>query len=113
MELYVNFLLHLPGRLIMQATCVSILISFHLIEWQERLVEAAVESVYVTSNSINKIVQNYNQSIEQILKEHEKEKSKQLKAIKGKILAWSEALSNYRSGPTFGRLVVQWLALLG
>lgn len=51
-------------------------------EFKERLVEAAVESVYVTSNSINKIVQNYNQSIEQILKEHEKEKSKQLKAIK-------------------------------
>ncbi|XP_056411105.1 evC complex member EVC isoform X3 [Hyla sarda] len=51
-------------------------------EFKERLVEAAVESVYITSNSVNKLVQGYNQNIEQILKDHEKEKSKQLKAIK-------------------------------
>ncbi|XP_075714111.1 evC complex member EVC [Rhinoderma darwinii] len=51
-------------------------------EFKERLVEAAVESVYVTNNSVNKLVQAYKQSVEQILKDYEKEKSKQLKAIK-------------------------------
>ncbi|KAM4051542.1 evC complex member EVC [Anomaloglossus baeobatrachus] len=51
-------------------------------EFKERLVEAAVESVYVTSSSLSKVVQGYNQNTEQILKEHEKEKSKQLKTIR-------------------------------
>ncbi|XP_069600930.1 evC complex member EVC isoform X3 [Ranitomeya imitator] len=51
-------------------------------EFKERLVEAAAESVYVTSSSLNGVVQGYNQSTEQILKDHEKEKSKQLKKIK-------------------------------
>ncbi|KAM3936838.1 evC complex member EVC [Leptodactylus fuscus] len=51
-------------------------------EFKERLVEAAVESVYVTGSSLNKLVQGYNQNVEQILKDHEKEESKQLKAIK-------------------------------
>ncbi|XP_069833500.1 evC complex member EVC [Dendropsophus ebraccatus] len=51
-------------------------------EFKERLVEAAVESVYVTSNGVNKLVQGYHQNIEKILKDHEKEKSKQLKAVK-------------------------------
>ncbi|XP_066429391.1 evC complex member EVC [Eleutherodactylus coqui] len=51
-------------------------------EFKERLVEAAVESVYVTSNSVNKLVQGYSQNLEQILKDHEKEKNKQMKAIK-------------------------------
>ncbi|CAN2388574.1 endochondral bone growth [Pristimantis euphronides] len=51
-------------------------------EFKERLVEAAVESVYVTSNNVNKLVQGYNQNLEIILKDHEKEKSKQLNAIK-------------------------------
>ncbi|XP_040275047.1 ellis-van Creveld syndrome protein [Bufo bufo] len=51
-------------------------------EFKERLVEAAVESVYVTSNNVNKLVQGYNENIEKILKDHEKEKSKHLKAIK-------------------------------
>ncbi|KAG8591396.1 hypothetical protein GDO81_000161 [Engystomops pustulosus] len=51
-------------------------------EFKEHLVEAAVESVYVTGNSVNKVVQAYHHNVEKILKEHEKEKSKGLKAIK-------------------------------
>ncbi|XP_075050748.1 evC complex member EVC isoform X2 [Mixophyes fleayi] len=51
-------------------------------DFKERLVEAAVESVYVTSNIVNKLVQSYNQNIEQILKDCEKEKNKLVKAIR-------------------------------
>ncbi|XP_073430602.1 evC complex member EVC [Dendrobates tinctorius] len=51
-------------------------------EFKERLVEAAAESVYVTSSSLSRVVQGYNQSTEQILKDHDKEKSRQLKIIK-------------------------------
>uniref|UniRef100_A0A8C5LTD3 EvC ciliary complex subunit 1 n=1 Tax=Leptobrachium leishanense TaxID=445787 RepID=A0A8C5LTD3_9ANUR len=53
------------------------------IEFKERLAEAAVESVYVTSSSINKIVRSYNQNLEQILHEYEEAKSKQIKAVRG------------------------------
>ncbi|XP_068133358.1 evC complex member EVC isoform X2 [Hyperolius riggenbachi] len=51
-------------------------------EFKERLLEAAVESVYVTSNSASMLAQSYYQNIEQLLKDHEKEKSKQLKALR-------------------------------
>ncbi|XP_073504430.1 evC complex member EVC [Phyllobates terribilis] len=66
-------------------------------EFKERLVEAAVESVYVTSTSLSKVVQGYNQSTEQILKDHEKEKSKQLKTIKE---AASKLRSDYKIAKT-------------
>ncbi|XP_075425715.1 evC complex member EVC isoform X2 [Ascaphus truei] len=52
-------------------------------EFKERLVEAAVESVYVTSNSVNRLVESYNRNIEQIFKDCEEEKSKQLREVKG------------------------------
>lgn len=51
-------------------------------EFKERLLEAAVESVYISSSNVNNLVQSYYQNTEQILKDYEKEKSKQLKAIK-------------------------------
>ncbi|KAM5193454.1 evC complex member EVC isoform 1-T3 [Mantella aurantiaca] len=56
-------------------------------EFKERLLEAAVESVYITSGNMNNLVQSYYQSTEQILKDYEKEKSKQLKAIKGNTIS--------------------------
>ncbi|KAM8939545.1 evC complex member EVC [Pelodytes ibericus] len=51
-------------------------------EFKERLVEAAVESVYVTNSGVNKLVHSYNQNVEQILKDYEEAKRKQLKAVK-------------------------------
>ncbi|KAM4809553.1 evC complex member EVC isoform 2-T2 [Rhinophrynus dorsalis] len=53
-------------------------------EFKERLVEAAVESVYLTSNSVEKLVQSYNQTIDRILGDYEEEKNKQLKTIREK-----------------------------
>lgn len=55
-------------------------------EFKEHLLEAAVESVYITSSNVNSLVQSYYQNTEQMLKDYEKEKSKQLKAMKGKLL---------------------------
>ncbi|CAH2299791.1 ellis-van Creveld syndrome isoform X1 [Pelobates cultripes] len=48
-------------------------------EFKERLVEAAVESVYVTSSGVSKLVQNYNQNLQRILQDHEEAKLKQMK----------------------------------
>ncbi|XP_063779495.1 evC complex member EVC isoform X2 [Pseudophryne corroboree] len=64
-------------------------------DFKDRLVEAAVESVYVTSNTVNKLVQSYNQNIEQILKDCEKEKSKRLKAIRANTDT-AKLQSNYK-----------------
>ncbi|KAM9329147.1 evC complex member EVC [Gastrophryne carolinensis] len=50
-------------------------------EFKERLLETAVESVYVTANGVNKLVQGYYQSLEKILKDFEKEKAAQLQAL--------------------------------
>ncbi|KAM4710276.1 evC complex member EVC [Discoglossus pictus] len=51
-------------------------------EFKERLLEAAVESVYVTGIGVNKLVQNYNQNIQKIIKTYEEEKSRQLRAVR-------------------------------
>ncbi|XP_053556276.1 evC complex member EVC [Bombina bombina] len=50
-------------------------------EFKERLLEAAVESVYVTGNGVNQLVQNYNQNIKNTLKHFEAEKCRQLQEI--------------------------------
>ncbi|XP_072262556.1 evC complex member EVC [Pyxicephalus adspersus] len=65
------------------------------IEFKERLLEAAVESVYITSNNVNNLVRSYYENTEQILKDYEKEKSKQLKAMKD-ILVSSKVRSNQK-----------------
>ncbi|OCT99327.1 ellis-van Creveld syndrome protein [Xenopus laevis] len=55
------------------------------VDFKERLVEAAVESVYVSRNSVEKLLQRYNQTIEQILDEFEVGKEHQLKMVKDKL----------------------------
>lgn len=50
---------------------------------QERLVEAAVESVYGTSNNINRLVQNYYQQVGKITEGYERKKLQQLKSLQG------------------------------
>lgn len=50
---------------------------------QERLVEAAVESVYGTSNNINRLVQNYYQQLGKITEDYEEKKLQQLKSLQG------------------------------
>lgn len=50
---------------------------------QESLVEAAVESVYGTSNNINRLVQNYYQQVGKITEGYERKKLQQLKSLQG------------------------------
>uniref|UniRef100_A0A8C0HGF3 EvC ciliary complex subunit 1 n=1 Tax=Chelonoidis abingdonii TaxID=106734 RepID=A0A8C0HGF3_CHEAB len=50
-------------------------------DFKERLIEAAVESVYVTSNGVNRLVQRYYQQIEKIMDGHENRKLQQLKSF--------------------------------
>ncbi|XP_076192044.1 evC complex member EVC isoform X3 [Aptenodytes patagonicus] len=50
-------------------------------DFKERLVEAAVESVYGTSNNINRLVQNYYQQIGKITEGYEGKKLQQLKSL--------------------------------
>ncbi|KAM7168813.1 evC complex member EVC isoform 3-T3 [Macrochelys suwanniensis] len=50
-------------------------------DFKERLIEAAVESVYVTSNGVNRLVQSYYQQIEKIMDGHEDRKLQQLKSL--------------------------------
>ncbi|XP_053921098.1 evC complex member EVC isoform X3 [Cuculus canorus] len=50
-------------------------------DFKERLVEAAVESVYGTSNNINRLVQNYYQELGKITEAYEEKKLQQLKAL--------------------------------
>ncbi|NXA12505.1 EVC protein, partial [Sapayoa aenigma] len=50
-------------------------------DFKERLVEAAVESVYGTSNNINRLVQNYYQQLEKITESYEGKKLQQLKSL--------------------------------
>ncbi|KAG8453481.1 hypothetical protein GDO86_000202 [Hymenochirus boettgeri] len=54
-------------------------------EFKEHLVEAAVESVFVTSNSVDKILGRYNKTLEKILKDFDVGKAHQLKAVKDQI----------------------------
>ncbi|XP_035403180.1 evC complex member EVC isoform X2 [Cygnus atratus] len=49
--------------------------------FKERLVEAAVESVYGTSNNINRLVQNYYQQVGKITEGYEGKKIQQLKSL--------------------------------
>ncbi|OPJ70908.1 ellis-van Creveld syndrome protein [Patagioenas fasciata monilis] len=50
-------------------------------DFKERLVEAAVESVYGTSNNINRLVQNYYQRLGKIMEDYEGKKLQQLKSL--------------------------------
>lgn len=45
--------------------------------------EAAVESVYGTSNNINRLVQNYYQGLGKIIEDYEGKKLQQLKSLQG------------------------------
>ncbi|XP_042668077.1 ellis-van Creveld syndrome protein [Centrocercus urophasianus] len=49
-------------------------------EFKEKLVEAAVESVYGTSNNINRLVENYYQQVGKIMEDYEGKKLQQLKS---------------------------------
>ncbi|XP_029447054.1 ellis-van Creveld syndrome protein isoform X2 [Rhinatrema bivittatum] len=53
-------------------------------DFKERLIDATLESVYVTSNSVNRLVHSYYQKLEQILESYEQEKLKRLKGLQGK-----------------------------
>ncbi|XP_059701181.1 evC complex member EVC isoform X2 [Haemorhous mexicanus] len=55
--------------------------SDHEQEFKERLVESAVESVYGTSNNINRLVQNYYQQLGKITEEYEGKKLQHLKSL--------------------------------
>uniref|UniRef100_A0A8C8S3W3 EvC ciliary complex subunit 1 n=1 Tax=Pelusios castaneus TaxID=367368 RepID=A0A8C8S3W3_9SAUR len=50
-------------------------------DFKKRLIEAAVESVYVTSNGVNRLVQKYYQEIGKIMDGHEDRKLQQLKSL--------------------------------
>nr|XP_047902217.1 ellis-van Creveld syndrome protein isoform X3 [Anser cygnoides] len=50
-------------------------------DFKERLVEAAVESVYGTSNNISRLVQNYYQQVGKITEGYEGKKIQQLKSL--------------------------------
>lgn len=50
---------------------------------QRALLEAAVESVYVTSASIGRLVQAYYQQMGRVLQDHEDCKLQHLKALRG------------------------------
>ncbi|XP_025977744.2 evC complex member EVC isoform X1 [Dromaius novaehollandiae] len=51
------------------------------LDFKERLVETAVESVYVTSNNITRLVQNYYQQLGKITECYEGKKLQQLKSL--------------------------------
>ncbi|XP_069488075.1 evC complex member EVC isoform X2 [Ambystoma mexicanum] len=53
-------------------------------DFKERLIEAAVESVYVTNNGVNRLVQNFYEEMLQILQSSEKSKVKRLKEVEHK-----------------------------
>lgn len=53
--------------------------------------EAAVESVYGTSNNINRLVQNYYQGLGKIIEDYEGKKLQQLKSLQGMY-----AIDNYK-----------------
>ncbi|XP_074848575.1 evC complex member EVC isoform X3 [Carettochelys insculpta] len=50
-------------------------------DFKERLIEAVVESVYVTSNGVERLVQSYYQQIERIMDGHDNRKLQQLKSL--------------------------------
>ncbi|XP_012518304.1 PREDICTED: ellis-van Creveld syndrome protein [Propithecus coquereli] len=52
-------------------------------DFKRTLVEAAVESVYVTSTGISRLVQTYNQRIGKIVQDHRERKLQHLKALQG------------------------------
>ncbi|NXL25632.1 EVC protein, partial [Setophaga kirtlandii] len=55
--------------------------SDHEQDFKERLVESAVESVYGTSNNINRLVQNYYQQLGKIAEDYEGKKLQHLKSL--------------------------------
>ncbi|XP_066404720.1 evC complex member EVC isoform X2 [Molothrus aeneus] len=57
--------------------------SDHEQDFKERLVESAVESVYGTSNNINRLVQNYYQHLGKITEDYEGKKLQYLKSLPG------------------------------
>ncbi|XP_036618191.1 ellis-van Creveld syndrome protein [Trichosurus vulpecula] len=59
-------------------------------DFKGTLIEAAVESVYVTSNSVNRLVHSYYQQIGKIMQGHEERKLQQLKALQ------AERMDNYK-----------------
>ncbi|XP_040411447.1 ellis-van Creveld syndrome protein isoform X3 [Cygnus olor] len=75
-------------------------------DFKERLVEAAVESVYGTSNNINRLVQNYYQQVGKITEGYEGKKIQQLKSLQanhsGRASGCKKYLRSLRSSD-FGR----------
>ncbi|XP_072476297.1 evC complex member EVC isoform X1 [Notamacropus eugenii] len=59
-------------------------------DFKGTLIEAAVESVYVTSNNVNRLVHSYYQQIGKIMQGHEERKLQQLKALQ------TERMNNYK-----------------
>ncbi|XP_074085906.1 evC complex member EVC [Macrotis lagotis] len=59
-------------------------------DFKGTLIEAAVESVYVTSNNVNRLVHSYYQEIEKIMQSHEERKLHQLKTLQ------AERMDNYK-----------------
>uniref|UniRef100_A0A8D0GR75 EvC ciliary complex subunit 1 n=1 Tax=Sphenodon punctatus TaxID=8508 RepID=A0A8D0GR75_SPHPU len=56
-------------------------VSEDLENFKETLIEGAVESVYVTSSGVNRLVQSYYQQIAKIMERHEIQKLQQLKSL--------------------------------
>ncbi|XP_074130245.1 evC complex member EVC isoform X3 [Sminthopsis crassicaudata] len=59
-------------------------------DFKGTLIEAAVESVYVTSNNVNRLVSSYYQEIGKIMQAHEERKLQQLKMLQ------AERMDNYK-----------------
>uniref|UniRef100_F6X0A2 EvC ciliary complex subunit 1 n=1 Tax=Monodelphis domestica TaxID=13616 RepID=F6X0A2_MONDO len=59
-------------------------------DFKGTLIEAAVESVYVTSNNVNRLVHSYYQQIGKIMQGHEERKLQQLKTLQ------AERMDNYK-----------------
>ncbi|XP_020847921.1 evC complex member EVC isoform X2 [Phascolarctos cinereus] len=59
-------------------------------DFKGTLIEAAVESVYVTSSNVNRLVHSYYQQIGKIMQGHEERKLHQLKALQ------AERMDNYK-----------------
>ncbi|XP_045145415.1 ellis-van Creveld syndrome protein [Echinops telfairi] len=59
-------------------------------DFKAALLEAAVESVYVTAAGASRLVQTYYQQVEQVVQDHEEKKLRQLRAVQGlqDLLAW-------------------------
>lgn len=55
-------------------------------DFKDRLIETTVESVYVTSNGVKRLVQNFYEEIEGILQNYEQGKVKRLKTVQEKAL---------------------------